>query len=1459
MNKKIYNEDLTLNLILNGDKLQKGSKETLSELYKLDQETRKLQMSVAKLELEKRRLNKTDADYKNKLALVNAEIKMLNERIQSNYQAMMKMRQEIGLTGMTINQLNSHLKVLKASLANATDPGIMRRLRREIEQTNVRLTTMTTGASRLSQAWTKLARDANKYSAAIGWISIISFTVGNSIGNMVTRLGFLDRKLTGVMKTTGMTREEVLKLKREFDTMETPTKADDLVDMTRIAGKLGIEGYDNIKKFVRAVDILHTSLSEDLNLSAEETSEKVGKLVNSFRLTSGEKALPLDEALLRTGSLLNQLDKSSVASAGTILEYMTRLSSLGTTANYPMESLAGLAATLETVNIPAERGSTALRNIISNLGKYSDKFSRLLGVTSDEYKKMVETDINGTFLKLIELASAGDKSILDVVKSMGDFEISGVRVAEVFGALGQNLDVVREQQEIARRAFESSASVMHEYLITLEDYQASIDLQKKRVKALSDEYNLTFKSAVYNAYKGFVDLLYLMRDSVVWIYEHRAGIGSLILAYTALKAAKIADMFIGIAQGVRWLTLDFTRLQVLVAGVSRTFRLLRQATLLYMAGEAAAAKNVLRLLFSTINPVKAILTGVVALTAAGAAAWLYFSKGVDKVTKALREMDKELSSAKQDLNGLFESLKKTNEGTEERAILIKTINEQYGTYLSKMLSEKDGIDAITLAQTEANKALAKNIALKYENSRFDEIDKDFQEKLEKEKQGLLTGFSGTPKLQGAVGMQLSNLIDDAIINKQSRAVTSIKLDKFIDQNNIRLKNGDDATGSRRLENLLDLIDERMVDLGRYNDKLEGMKYPKISKSEFDLMSKKAMNDYDKIPGDPDEEGYQSKTMAMVKYLTTKIELQKRFNIEDKEEIGSLEKKLKLYQDKLPKAVSAMSEDEYKAAMEQAKIDNMNATTLLNRKKGITEEERKLQKLQLDLAYLRRQKGIEEDRGSTGDNASDLPALRLAISEKELEISEAGKKEIKAQDKIDKKLLDMNRIRIEAMKEGIEKELAEENELSNKKIYKYLESAYSQAKIDAATLEEKERMLQLNADVEKAISLEVESNLNKRHDIRLKYLDKELENNTIAFSERLALLEIQNNKGLLTEKEYLDRKKKIEDDFQKELVRWNKKVGDIDTDAMDAEIANAIEKGRILGKTEEETQIEIARIKKEYANKATRDSETHAQKLLRIEKDKLSDEQKLLWAKGEESMRFAQMIGQGVGNAFGAMFDNDQNKEEAFMKGIVETVLNAAHTMIQGYYAVILARNLATQGLGGIATTAIEIALIEVAFGVAQAALSSWDTKKEKVNQAASGIYPVVGKDDGRTYMASYQKSATTGIYGSPTLIAERPEMVIDYPTLRNMQMNAPGLIQSIMAMRVPQYASGKYPDTAKGFDSSDRNSTMTTGLDYRFDVERFEKAVERMEKLEFVLSIEDYERKRKNWEVTTGGGLKGQK
>lgn len=104
-----------------------------------------------------------------------------------------------------------------------------------------------------------------------------------------------------------------------------------------------------------------------------------------------------------------------------------------------------------------------------------------------------------------------------------------------------------------------------------------------------------------------------------------------------------------------------------------------------------------------------------------------------------------------------------------------------------------------------------------------------------------------------------------------------------------------------------------------------------------------------------------------------------------------------------------------------------------------------------------------------------------------------------------------------------------------------------------------------------------------------------------------------------------------------------------------------------------------------------------------------------------------------------------------------------------------------------------LAALAAAMGVVQIATI-------KAAQYATGKYPVIGEDDGRRYEANYVGNRIqTGVYDQPTLglfSEKEPEMVVDGNTTRKLILNYPRVYRSIIDIsrgRVPQFAGGRYP------------------------------------------------------------------
>ena len=141
---------------------------------------------------------------------------------------------------------------------------------------------------------------------------------------------------------------------------------------------------------------------------------------------------------------------------------------------------------------------------------------------------------------------------------------------------------------------------------------------------------------------------------------------------------------------------------------------------------------------------------------------------------------------------------------------------------------------------------------------------------------------------------------------------------------------------------------------------------------------------------------------------------------------------------------------------------------------------------------------------------------------------------------------------------------------------------------------------------------------------------------------------------------------------------------------------------------------------------------------------------------------------------------------------------------------------------GIAT-ALAIAASVVTTAAQEAVIIS-----QPMPQFEKGLYPAVGASDGETYQANMISNVRTGMVNSPAiLVGEKPEMVIDSPTLKRLSINFPEAINAIYAARqggIPQYEMGLYPQYVNNTNNNNANfesmikiwTDISTKLDKEF-------------------------------------------
>ena len=161
MAKKIHEEDIKLNIIINGDKSQK-------ELGDLDRDTKKLISTNKDLKKAKADLvaqgKKDSAEFQN----LSKQIRENNAVIKTNEARMKELRAEIGINALTMQQLRKHANELKYSLNNMV-PGTSewKKLNAELQETNARIRQLNTAGQQQSMTFGKAADWLNRYQTLI--------------------------------------------------------------------------------------------------------------------------------------------------------------------------------------------------------------------------------------------------------------------------------------------------------------------------------------------------------------------------------------------------------------------------------------------------------------------------------------------------------------------------------------------------------------------------------------------------------------------------------------------------------------------------------------------------------------------------------------------------------------------------------------------------------------------------------------------------------------------------------------------------------------------------------------------------------------------------------------------------------------------------------------------------------------------------------------------------------------------------------------------------------------------------------------------------------------------------------------------------------------------------------------------------------------------------------------------
>lgn len=369
MAKRITDEDLRLNLIVNGDG---GKKEMLA----LERQMKDLQNSTKKTRTELKNLEKAgktgSQEYQNLTKTLKDQEKTLTE-CRDKYN---KLQSAISLENKTLAELRNHLKLTQAALSKAV-PGTenWKKLNAEVQKTKARLKELTSQAGQTKGALEKLssvkAGALAAFAAVAGAIrgvakafqKIMDFEQANAnlstiIGKNVKDIEALTYSAMELGRTTEYTASQVTLLQTEL-------------------AKLGFK-ENSIMDMQEAVLHFATAIGTTL----PEAAAMAGATLRMFGLNAKD-----------TEDTLAVLTAGANNSALSFTYYQTAMATVGPVAKtfgFSLRDTVALLGTLANAGFDASSAATATRNILLNLADSSGKLAIALGKPVSTFPELMD-------------------------------------------------------------------------------------------------------------------------------------------------------------------------------------------------------------------------------------------------------------------------------------------------------------------------------------------------------------------------------------------------------------------------------------------------------------------------------------------------------------------------------------------------------------------------------------------------------------------------------------------------------------------------------------------------------------------------------------------------------------------------------------------------------------------------------------------------------------------------------------------------------------------------------------------------------------------------------------------------------------------------------------------------------------------------------------------------------------
>lgn len=447
-----------------------------------------------------------------------------------------ELRASLKVEGLSLSEVRDELKKYNMILSNLT-PGTeaFNETKSHVDELKSRLKDLNKNANDTSVGLGKFLEGANRIGFAITNALAIKDRIVAWADQYVQAFAKMDDAMTDVMKYTGQTKAEVEDMNEAFKQMTTRTAREELNALAGAAGRLGIQGKENIIGFVDAADKINVALGDDLG---EGAIDQIGKLTMVF---GEDKTKGLNGAMLATGSAINVLGANSSANTGFITEFTSSMAGMAVNAKISQTNIMGYASALSQAGIEGQTASGVFAQLITKMFTDPAKFAKAAKLDVQAFTDLLKTDANQAILQFLEglKANGGFDALAPALKSL---KMQGTQAVPVISSLINKMDELKKAQADARQAYDEGTSIIEEFNNANSSAAAKLEMAQKAMNDVAADLGKKLLPIVEGGITMGTTGMKLMLSIIGIVGKFTPTIAALTATIVALTVAENAEV-----------------------------------------------------------------------------------------------------------------------------------------------------------------------------------------------------------------------------------------------------------------------------------------------------------------------------------------------------------------------------------------------------------------------------------------------------------------------------------------------------------------------------------------------------------------------------------------------------------------------------------------------------------------------------------------------------------------------------------------------------------------------------------------------------------------------------------------------------------------------------------------------------------------------------------------------------